>query len=288
MNATEKLAALKKICSSAADEKGRPFGDIDGLLTEDTADLIYRTSRPALSLRKLYSRIEPISRFDFWKRIFELREHIPASDFLYFWFNCMIDRGGLRVFRPRIIKGREYLIASFPQPEVLETLPLTDELLIDNQLVCRTYCEARQPGWEMLRYICGRRSALQKIPERMRRAIDGDSAETFMIFRDMSGRKLSYSLLMEIMRKGAVKIFRALLEGGEVFEHVISPEELCVCCASQLEDASSIPLLEIMEGFFPGILKGIRDRWGRNLLWYAAANRRTAFSIPSAGSRLFC
>ena len=275
----EKLAALKKICSSATDEK-RPFSDIDGLLTEDTMDLIYRTSKPALSLRKLFSRLEPIFRFDFWKRIFQLREHIPAPDFQHFWFNCMIDRGHLLVFTPRIIKGREYIIAVPPDPEQLETLPLTDELLIDNQLVCRTYCEARKPGWEILRYISGRRSALQKMPEGMRQAIADDSVETFMIWRDISGKKLSYSLLMEIMKNGAVRIFTELLKEGKVLEKEISPEELCVCCASQLEDAASVPMLETMEGLFPGILKNFRDRWGRNLLWYAAANRRTAFFHP--------
>ncbi|MBQ7694858.1 MAG: hypothetical protein IJT50_07010 [Lentisphaeria bacterium] len=279
MNATEKLAALKKISSSAADEK-RPFSDIDGLLTEETADLIFKTARPAMSLRKLFSRIEPIYRFNFWKRIFQLREHIPAPERFHFWFSCMIDRGGLLVSEPRIIKGREYTVAVAPDPELLWTLPLTDEMLIDNPLVCRTYSEARKPGWEILRYIAGRRAALQKMPERMRQAIADDNAETFMIYRDMSGKNLSYSLLVEIMRKGAAKIFAELVKGGEVFEHVIPPEELCVCCASQLEDAVSIPLLEIVEGKFPGILKNVRDDWGRNPLWYAAANRRTAFFHP--------
>lgn len=278
-DAMEKLAELKKICSSATDEK-RPFSDIDGLLTEDTADLIYRTSKPALSLRKLYSGLERICRFDFWKRIFQLREHIPASDFLYFWFTCMIDRGHLQVFSPRIIKGRNYLIVRDPKPELLATLPLTDELLIDNPIVCRAYCEARKPGWEMLRYIGGRRALLQKIPEGMRQAIEDDNAGAFMIYRDMSGKKLSYSLLAEIMRKKALKIFAALVKSGEVFGQVISPEELCVCCASQFEDDASGPLLETMEELFPGILKSVRDRWGRNLLWYAAANRRTAFFHP--------
>ena len=278
---TEKpvLAELKRICGSAGDEK-HPFGDIDGLLTEETADLIYRTSKPALSLRKLFAGIERIHRFDFWKRIFQLRGHIPAPEWFHFWFSCMMDRDGLLVSEPRIIKGREYTVAVAPDPELLRTLPLTDEMLIDNPLVRSRYCDARKPGWELLRYISGRHSALQKMPDRMRQAIDTDSVGGFMINFAMSSKTLTYSLLMEIMKKGAVKIFTELLKEGKVFEQVFPPEELCVCCASQLEDAVSIPLLEIVEGKFPGILKKVRDRWGRNLLWYAAANRRTAFFHP--------
>ena len=275
----EKLR-LVELWKIAAGDKKHPFSDIDGLLTEDTADLIFRHPRPSVSLRKLFAGIEPIYRFDFWKRIFELRGHIPEREWFRFWFSCMVDRGSLCVFRPRTIRGREYLVAAAPEPELLRTLPLTDEMLIDNPIVCRRYCQARKPGWEILRYITGRRAALQKMPERMRQAIDEDSVEPFMIYRDMCGKKLSYSLLCEIMRKKALKIFAALLKEGKVFEQMISPEELCICCASQFEDAVSIPVLEIMEGLFPGILKNVRDRWGRNLLWYAAANRRTAFFHP--------
>ena len=275
----EKLR-LVELWKIAAGDKKHPFSDIDRLLTEDTADRIFRHPRPSVSLRKLFARIEPIYRFDFWKRIFQLRGHIPEPEWFHFWFSCSVDRGSLLVFRPRTIRGREHLVAVAPEPELLRTLPLTDEQLIDNPIVRRMYCEARKPGWEILRYISGRRSALQTLPEQMRQAIADDCVETFMIWRDMSGKNLSYSLLVEIMRKGAVKIFAELVRGGEVFGHVISPEELCVCCASQLEDAASVPMLEVMEGLFPGILKNFRDRWGRNLLWYAAANRRTAFFHP--------
>ena len=71
------------------------------------------------------------------------------------------------------------------------------------------------------------------------------------------------------MNKKALKIFRCLLENGEIVPKIITLEELCVHCTVQLEDTASIAFLEIIEELHPGTVRNVRDHWGRNLLWYS-------------------
>jgi len=295
-DASLKLAELRKICRGEPEVKlnfrnkgisrlfsiysgKKYFRDIDGLLTEDTVRLIYGGPTPALSLQELAGRIADFDRFRFWKRIFELREHIPDEVVFHFWYECMTDRS---VIAPLLqyYKSVERSSLDLPDPDLMENLPLTDELLIDNHIVYTRYCRERKPGWKMLRCLCPGLAAGPKLPERMYRAIEEDSAETFMILRDMAGIRLSYGLLERIMRKRALNIFAELLKEGRLFDHSVTPEKLCARCATQFEDALSVPFLEAVEEYLPGTVKDVRDRWGRNLLWYAAANLRTAFFHP--------
>ena len=101
-----------------------------------------------------------------------------------------------------------------------------------------------------------------------------------MIYKDISGKKMSYSLLAEILQKKAVKIFSAVLESGEITRCVMPLDELAVCCTAQFEDSLSVQLLQSIEQYRPGTLKSVHDRWGRNLLWYAVMNRKTIFFHP--------
>ena len=296
-DATSKLAELRKMfpCEPEVNKKSRSggtrcfpvgefgrkrFRDIDGLLTGDTVDLIYGSPTPEFTLQDLAGKIATVDRYKFWKRVFELRGHIPEETVFYFWYECVTDPR--RNYSPSPLEqvvakvnGREC-----PDPKSPENLPPADELLIDNPAVCARYCRERKPGWEMLRCLSPCRPAPPDMPEKMRRAIEADRVETFMIFRDMTGKRLSCGLLMETIRNKAYKIFSELLKECLRVGSPVTPERFCVLCVSRLEDALSVPALEIVEKLKPGTVKNVRDRWGRNLLWYAAANRRTAFFHP--------
>ena len=295
-DASLKLAEIRKICRDfQAEQQGidqilkklasplflgnslngrKRFSDIAGLLTEDAVELNYSLPEPVFSLQELSETI--FSGYDtsrLWVRIFELREHIPAEVVFYFWHECAVSRVPIDHPLTRYCGNCYQAVKkNGPSPE--------DDLLIDSPVVRARYCKARNPGWEMLRYLEVRRTALRNVPEGIRRAIGNDSVEAFLIFREMTGIRLSYGLLAKIMREKALKIFAELLKDGEIFRKVIPRDELCVCCATQFEDALSVPRLEIVDELFPGAVKDVRDRWGRNLLWYAAANRRTVFFHP--------
>lgn len=298
-DASLKLAELRKICREYQEAKWalhqiknkRPpplsfnmsgcwrktFPDVAGLLTEDAVELNYSLPEPVFSLQELSEAMIPgDDRSRLWERIFELREHIPAEVVFYFWHECAAGRGPIDSFTLCYYD----LAGKKPYPDPAENESQNADLLIDSPVVRARYCEVRKPGWKMLRYLDVRLTALRSVPEGIRRAIGSDSVEAFLIFREMAGLRLSYGLLEKIMREKALKIFAELLKDGEIFRKVIPRDELCVCCAAQFEDALSVPLLEIVEELFPGAVKDVRDRWGRNLLWYAAANRRTAFFHP--------
>jgi hypothetical protein len=157
---------------------------------------------------------------------------------------------------------------------------LTDALMIDNPAVINRYCQVKKPGFEMLRYVFSRRAAAQRMPEKMRQAICDDNAEAFMIYKDISGIRLTYSLLAEIMENRAFRIFSGILEDRNILKRVIPIGELAACCTVQFDDPASTAFLECIENAYPGTIKNTRDLWGRNLLWYAVYNRNTAFIHP--------
>ena len=255
MTRTEKIAALKQICQKA--EK-ISFSKVDTLITADVIKEIFRLKTPKLSLRKLSSFLQQKDKFAFFLGIFQLRSTLPETELLKLWYLFQTER----------------------VPEYSAETVETDELLLDNRDICKIYCQQEKPGWQRLRYIVGRKRIKAQIPDKMREALAADDAGYFNIFREMTGKRLSYSLLYEIIVNKAVNIFRYLLQNGVIDRELMGFDELAVCFAAGFEDSISVMFLQIMEESFPQRVQSIRDHWGRNLLWYASANRNTAFFHP--------
>ena len=259
------------------------FDEISPLINAPVLEKICNSKRPGVSLKKLVKLPEHCDRFAMLEAVFKSRKGIPLKKFIQLYTDFILaDRSRIYSQEVRISDGSICSLGQYiTDPGEIAENAITSELLIDNAIVLNRYCQLQKPGWETLRYAAGtRRSALQKMPEAMRQAMTHDAVEQFLIYKDISGKKMSYSLLMEIIERKAVKIFSKLLESGEIFKHAITLEELCFCLAGGFEDGTSVPFLQAIENIYPGTVKSVHDRWGRNLLWYAVLNKKTAWFHP--------
>ena len=213
-------------------------------------------------------------RYDFLHVAFAKRAQLPHDILLKLWVLCLRDdHPTISRFFQGISwqKDKTKPLGSYTpkQLEELKDSPLTDPLLIDSFYVCQRYCLVKKPGWEMLRYLVNaRRSVELSLPTQLRQALLADSVPAFLITRDMAGRRLSYSLLLKVIKTGASTIFRHLLDKGEITSDVITLPELCCLLASE-KNFDTRNLLQAIEEWHPGMLKDIRDPLGQNLLWYA-------------------
>ena len=256
------------------------FSKIAHHLTPALIEAIAHSTKKKYSLLKLVRQIEPSGRFDCWKQIFESRDRLPKELLFQIWYRVFNDRSNMFYQVVDVPRGQVSYFANLHETEKLSKLPLSDFLLVDNPCVKLRYTQVQKPGWEMLRAMMGRRWQTLRLPEMLRNAIEEDDPGKFNIARDMSGQKLSFSILGEVMDKKALKVFRMLLKESELLDKIIPLDELCGYCAGFFEDDRSVPFLETVEECFPGTLKEVRDAWGRNLLWYAMHNHKTIWFHP--------
>ena len=232
-----------------------------------------------LPLHKMCNRLDSSSRFAFWKMVFENRNSIPQNELLLVWYDCLADRGSLSYQRVSTYDGIEEYASNVEDSEMQKNSIITDPLLIDDPIVCFRYCQVQKPGWEKLQYIHGRRHQTLKLSDAMRQAIHEDNAPGFAMHLDMSRCNVSFSLLMEVLQNGAAGIFRYLLENN-MLAKVITTSELCCFLTAWFQDSLSVPLLTILDELQPGLVKSVRDVFGRNLLWYAVQNMKTGWFHP--------
>lgn len=216
--------------------------------------------------------------FDFLCEIFQNRDAIPQKILYELWYNnitnrCFVAISDLKWWIHERLWPATHLADTFEEQILRAGQSFTSPLLIDIMPVCQLYCMARKPGWELLRHIPGmRKYSTKRISTALQQAIKTDSVATFCINRDMTGQGISYSLLMAIVKAGAEKIFRHLLEHNEIPSSVITLPELCCMLVAQQPDDISVPFLAILENLNPGMLKGIHDALGRNLFWFSIYN----------------
>ncbi len=150
-----------------------------------------------------------------------------------------------------------------------------DPMFIDGVAYVDGYYRPQQPGWEMLRYVAGRKYLTPRMSKPIETALREDDGAAFAICLDTSVMNFTYSLLWEVLSSGAKTVFRVLLESDKIPEEVISLSELCCLLVTRFPDKSAVPMLEIIEEVKPGTVEAIRDAFGRNLLWYANYNKNT-------------
>ena len=232
-------------------------------------------------LHKMLNRINSSCRFDFWAMVFKNRDKIPQDELLQVWYDCLNDTGSIS--HQKILNKDHEL--EFYDENMLDTTKLaasvlTNPLLIDDPIVSHRYCQVQKPGWRLLQYIHGRRHNKLNMPEALRQAIRDDIVPAFAIHLGMTGRHISFSLLVEVLENKAVSIFRHLLENNLLNDNIIPLPELCCYLAAWFHDDISVPMLAILDELYPGLIKGVKDIFGRNLLWYAVQNMKTAWFHP--------
>ena len=282
------LAQLEKL---PAPLKGRiSFSEVEKFLTVENLAAMSRIKdqRKKINLKKFGRMIHPNSRFDFWKRVFSCREHLDKNTFFEIWYDLYNCRGSSFFQVIDTPAGEVVLGSNVSDMELLASLPVTDFLLIDNKVVQYRYTQAKKEGWEMLRYLCGRRWQTLRLPTIVREAINNDQPEKFALAMDISGQKFSsFSLLAEILDKRALKIFRFILENGTIPGKIIPMGELCAYIVSSFDDKTATSLLYIIEELHPGVIREVKDFWGRNLLFYAVQNMETGWFHPHSQLTVF-
>ena len=91
----------------------------------------------------------------------------------------------------------------------------------------------------------------------------------------MAGQRISYSLLLVLIRHGAKAVFAHLLDSGKLTQDIIPLPELCCLLASE-KNWDTLPFLQTIEERHPNMLKDIHDALGLNLLWYALHGKNKA------------
>lgn len=231
-------------------------------------------------LHRMFHRMKSGCRFDFWRTLFENRNQVPREELLQAWYDGLNDTGRKTYQAIPTGNGTEIFTSKITNTEKLAASPVTNPLLIDDPIVSYRYCQARKPGWKTLQYIHGRRHNTLKLNELVRLAIYEDDLPTFAMSLDISGTKLSFSMLAEIIEFGAVDVFRYLMENRMVSDDIIPLRELCIYLATRFSDRVSVPMLAVIDEVCPGAIRNTTDDFGRNLLWYAIQNMRTGWFHP--------
>ena len=268
--------------------------------TQESIDLLAEPQAKRTPLWKIGRKIHKPGRFDFWRMVFENRKCIPKNELLAVWFDCLSDiprsvsetkvetPDEMLEFKYRLVKPGKPKPSDEEKQNIKErrnkklaSSVITNPLLIDNLTVRYRYCQLRKNGWEMLRHAEGGRIMTVKLPDAMRQAIRDDDIPAFCLNLNFCGRSISVSLLEEIMRYGGPKIFSYLVEENMIKPNVFPLPELCCFIVTHFRDAVSIPLLTALEEHSPGLLKNVKDVFGRNLLWYEMYNWETAWFHPN-------
>lgn len=223
-----------------------------------------------IPLTYIFNKLPYELEHSFVKLVMDCREKLPADVVLEIWCRSFNDRHAV------LPKPWIQCFGNGSPGELLK-----DQLLIDNPTVLFHYCKNKEKGWEMLRCINGKAWRTPQMPEMLREAIKNDDTDSFFIYLDLTGIKVTFSLLMVIINSQAYNIFKALLTQGYITEKNVSMGELCCHCAARLYDDEAIALLSVIEDHRPGTLKSIHDEFGRNLLWYLVFNRMTAWFHPN-------
>lgn len=221
---------------------------------------------PKLPLQKIGRLISYFDKPLFWSYVFENASAIPRQALFEVWYSCMTYNDHLAFYLDEAEAATVY----------------GNPKLLDCDVISKQYCMDKRPGWEMLRYINNlRRVSPLRLSPGVLQSLQEDSAAAFAIHSQMSGQKLSFSLLLEIFQKKAIHIFQLLLKNGEIADHVIPLPELCCLLAGRMPDEISVPALAVLEETYPGFVKDVHDIFGRNLLWYALHNWMTGWFHPN-------
>ena len=245
------------------------FWDIKGLESPEVLRELGKSRKEWIPLHKMADFFTWDTRCFFMKTVLENRAVIPRAETCKLWHACHEQRFGWPFITPKGYSRAQWLSA------------ITSPLLIDNDYTIFTYVVEHKPGWRFLQCIAALRAAKRmKMSPALQKAIVEDDVPSFELLRNMEGRRVCFSLLAEILNTGKFAILRNLIAHGGIPRDVMTLEQLCCYCAAQFPDGQAVPILTLVEEERPGFLKGVRDDFGRNLLWYTVFNKNTGWFHP--------
>ena len=105
----------------------------------------------------------------------------------------------------------------------------------------------------------------KKLPEE---AISSDNVASFCLGMDISGKRLSPTLLRYLMQKRCVNILDHLIRINKKLPGVYPPENLLLTVLYEMDGCPLLPIIKAIEETFPGTIKSAEDASCRNALWY--------------------
>ena len=107
--------------------------------------------------------------------------------------------------------------------------------------------------------------APKNLPEE---AISSDNVASFCLEMDISGKRLSPTLLRYLMQKRCVNILDHLIRINKKLPGVYPPENLLLTVLYEMDGCPLLPIIKAIEETFPGTIKSAEDASCRNALWY--------------------
>ena len=111
----------------------------------------------------------------------------------------------------------------------------------------------------------------KKLPEE---AISSDNVASFCLEMDISGKRLSPTLLRYLMKKDCVNILEHLIRTNKIIPDVYPPENLLLSVLHTMGWCPLLPVIKAIEETFPGTIKSADDTSHRNALWYTLRHHR--------------
>ncbi len=99
-------------------------------------------------------------------------------------------------------------------------------------------------------------------------AISSDNVASFCLEMDISGKRLSPTLLRYLMQKRCVNILDHLIRINKKLPGVYPPENLLLTVLYEMDGCPLLPIIKAIEETFPGTIKSAEDASCRNALWY--------------------
>lgn len=99
-------------------------------------------------------------------------------------------------------------------------------------------------------------------------AISSDNVASFCLEMDISGKRLSSTLLRYLMQKRCVNILDHLIRINKKLPGVYPPENLLLTVLYVMDGCPLLPIIKAIEETFPGTIKSAEDASCRNALWY--------------------
>ena len=144
-----------------------------------------------------------------------------------------------------------------------------DIVMIDNSDIKLAMFKYKHAGHDLippgLVFMDGKRH--YELSKKMDQAIGEDSISLFELELTLSGKKLTASLLREIMHYRAYNIISHLLrQRTKAMTAILAPQDWLISCCS-CADGRGIKVLDTLEQLYPGTSK-YTDKLGNTPLWY--------------------
>lgn len=269
----EKASGMPCMLASLRRQKAViPYGVVAPYMTRENLQLL---SQQKISRRLLVNlsstKMVREDLFLFWEDILSAVDILPVEWRARIFLDCLLRS---RSCTPHERCGRTpyYNFNNYDKDEMAGYV-VSSKWLVDIPLVRKWYCRLHKPGAELLRCIDQRREVNYPMRCELMEFIRGDDLPGFGLMYTMTGQGANWTLVMDVLKNNATRIFDWLLENAPDMFAAINPYYLMVYAVSNLSMKMALHTVDALERCFPGTVAQ-RDEFGNNLLWYCLGNKR--------------